>query len=212
MLQKSFPKGLSVPVCAGAFPGEACLHTLKRFAPGSRLFRKGRKTLYEKLPIRIKEKYFMSATRRLFLSLTILTLGLFMVCASSFAQEARSTDKPVVAFKGPQLKDWQNASENERYSFLVGVVTMFEAEREWQSPKMLPVRQSAIGLWAKGLMGVTFKDMHDAINAYIVENPGDMDEQVLIVLGRIYVRPAITEQDMAHARAKVAELEKRGKR
>lgn len=154
----------------------------------------------------------MSATRRLFLSLTILTLGLFMVCASSFAQEADSMEKTVVSFKAPQLKDWQNAAENERYAFLVGVVTMFEAEREWQGPKALPITQSTVGLWAKGLVGVTFKDMHDAIDAYIAENPGDMDEQVLTVLGRVYVRPGMSDRQLDQARAKVAEIEKQRNR
>ena len=154
----------------------------------------------------------MSATRRLFLSLTILTLGLFMACASSFAQEADSMDQDVVSFKAPQLKDWKNAPESERYAFLVGVVTMFEAEREWQGPKALPIKQSTIGLWAKGLVGVTFKDMHNAIDAYIAENPNDMDEQVLTILGRIYVRPTMDDREIAQARAKVAEIEKQRKR
>lgn len=142
----------------------------------------------------------MSATSRLLLCLAALTMGLFMVCAPGFAQEIGSVaDKPVVTFKAPQLKDWQNASEQERYAFLIGVATMLDAEREWQSPKMLPVNQSTIGLWSKSLSDVTFREMHEAVNAYIKAHPDKMDEQVLKVLGLIYVDPQLTEKERAQA-------------
>ena len=144
----------------------------------------------------------MSATSRLFLCLAALTMGLFMVCAPGFAQETGNiADKPVVAFKAPQLKDWQNASEQERYAFLIGIAAMLDAEREWQSPKMLPVSQSTVGMWSRALSDVSFREMHDAVNAYIAANPDKMDDQVLRVLGRIYVEPRLTEKERAQATA-----------
>ena len=157
----------------------------------------------------------MRTTRRLLLSLTAVTIGMCMVCAPGFAKEPGSDstiDKTVVSFKAPQLKDWQNAAENERYAFLIGVVAMFEAEREWQSPKMLPVKQSTIGVWNKGLTGVTFRDMHDAIDAYIKAHPEAMDEQVLMVLGRIYVAPVMTDAERTQAKARYTQIQKSAQR
>lgn len=151
----------------------------------------------------------MNATHRFLLGLAAMTISACMVCGPGFAQApAGVADKPVVAFTAPQLKDWQAASENERYAFLIGLAAMLDAEREWQGEKMLPIKQSSIGMWSKGLTGVTFREMHDAVNAYIAQNPDTMDDQVLAVLGRIYVGPNLTEKEKAQAKARYQQIQK----
>ena len=93
----------------------------------------------------------MNATHRFLLGLAAMTISACMVCGPGFAQApAGVADKPVVAFTAPQLKDWQAASENERYAFLIGLAAMLDAEREWQGEKCCPSNKALSACGARG--------------------------------------------------------------
>ncbi len=102
---------------------------------------------------------------------------------------AEATQVPLV-----RLKDWRDSTDHERYSFLVGFVTALDMEREWQGAKPLPLQQSLVGNWGRGLHGITLRAINDNINAYIAANPDDLNRPVVEYLWFTYVQPKVTEK------------------
>lgn len=92
------------------------------------------------------------------------------------------------------LKTWKDSTEQERYGFLVGFMSMLELEKKWQGEKPLPLKQSLVPSWSRGLSDVTLKQIHDTINEYIAANPGDMDRQVVEVMWFKFAQPKVTEK------------------
>ena len=137
-----------------------------------------------------------------FQSYLIAALGLALCVALatplvSLAEEAPQSprhevkDKEVSETPVVTLQRWQNAQENERYSFLVGFATMMEIEHSWQGEKPLPYKQSLISCWYEGLKGMTYKELYDRIEAYIAAHPGDMDLPLPRVIWFEVVQPKV---------------------
>ena len=92
------------------------------------------------------------------------------------------------------LKTWKDSTEQERYGFLVGFMSMLELEKKWQGDKPLSLKQSLVPSWSKGLSDISLKQIHDTINEYIAANPGDMDRQVVEVMWFKFAQPKVTEK------------------
>ncbi len=92
------------------------------------------------------------------------------------------------------LNTWKDSTEQERYGFLVGFVTMMELERQWQGQNPLPLKLSLVQSWSKGFEGVTLKQIHDTLDEYIAANPKDLDRQVVEVLWFKFAQPKVKEQ------------------
>ena len=108
-----------------------------------------------------------------------------------------------------QLKHWKNSSTAERRAFLMGFISMAQLEYAWQGKNALPVEQSTAATWMRGLAGVTIPQMDAALNSYIDKYPNAMERTVIETLGRIYVRPKLTdkERDSAARRVDVLKTE-----
>ena len=145
----------------------------------------------------------------MFVFLPVLCLCLASGQASSEAASRQEKIERISAVNCPavRLSHWQNSSEQERFAFLFGLVTMLEVEREWQGSKPLPVNRSTVGTWSRGLAGVTLKAMDTALAEYIAANPDKLDMPVVEALGRIYVRPEMSDSELALARSRYAEMQ-----
>lgn len=107
------------------------------------------------------------------------------------------------------LKHWKNSSITERHAFLMGFVSMIQMEYAWQGKKPLPVKSSTAASWMRGLDGVTIQKMDTALNDYIDNHPDSMEKTVIEILGRLYVRPKLTdkERDIAAKRVEILKTE-----
>jgi len=108
------------------------------------------------------------------------------------------------------LDHWRNSSRDEKLAFLFGFASLLEMEKEWQGNRPLPIKQSIIGSWIRGLDGVTLGQMSDAIDAYATRHPDQMELSVLEVLGGLYVRPNMTQAEMVEADKRVREMKTGG--
>lgn len=104
------------------------------------------------------------------------------------------------------LQDWKASAKSEKLAFLFGLATMIELEKEWQGPNALPISQSLNQSWVRGLDGVPLGSMSDAVDRYYDEHPTLSQMSVLEALGRIYVRPKLSEQERREAAAKVQRI------
>ena len=133
----------------------------------------------------------------LLMASTLLLSAVFMVPVDSFAEEAPQghikseevTDTPTVT-----LERWQNANEDERYSFLVGFMTMLDIEHSWQGDHPRPYKESLIGCWYQGLKGMTYKEVYTAIQDYIAAHPGDLELPLPQVIWFELVQPKVADK------------------
>lgn len=108
-------------------------------------------------------------------------------------KEAISKNVPA-SFPVVTLKDWRDSSDDARYSFLLGFATALEMEREWQGGKPLPLEESLNNSWIKGLNNRTFVEIHDNVNKYIAQNPGDLQRPLVEYLWYAYAQPKVDEK------------------
>ena len=117
---------------------------------------------------------------------------------SSFAEEEpirgeiKGTDveaTPVVT-----LHNWQNAAENERYSFLIGFVSLLDIEHSWQGEHPRPYKESLIDCWYQGLKGMTYKELYAVIENYIAAHPGDLALPLPQVIWFEVVQPKVADK------------------
>lgn len=101
----------------------------------------------------------------------------------------------AISVPAVQLKHWKDSTVQERHSFLMGFIGMLEIERAWQGKNELPITQSTVSSWCRGLVGVTIPEMDNALNTYIMEHPKAMERTVIETLGRIYVRPKLSKSE-----------------
>ena len=92
------------------------------------------------------------------------------------------------------LKRWQNANEDERYSFLVGFMSMLDIEHSWQGDEPLPYKESLIDCWYQGLKGMTYKEVYAAIENYIATHPGDLELPLPQVIWFELVQPKVADK------------------
>ena len=111
---------------------------------------------------------------------------------SSKFEKAEVVEAPYVA-----LRHWKASSEWERYAYLIGFMNMLEFEKEWRIryyKDMPPMQGSSIGSWVKGLEGMTWKTVYDSIEAYIADNPNDMNLSLIEMLWYKFVHPALEKE------------------
>lgn len=133
----------------------------------------------------------------LVLAAAVILGATFAVPAGSFAEESprgqiKNTDvedTPVVT-----LQRWQNAAENERYSFLVGFVTMLDIEHSWQGDHPLPYKDSLIDCWYQGLKGMSYKELYGVIENYIATHPKDLELPLPQVIWFEVVQPKVADK------------------
>ena len=146
----------------------------------------------------------MRTAYRIMFCLAAAALITLTAPAASMAQKAAPVQGTVASPPLPviTLDIWKNSTDQERRAFLMGLVSMLEMENAWQGKNPLPIEQSIVPTWVRGLSGVTIPDMDNALNDYLVKNPKAGDRSVLMVLGRLYVRPKLThdERDSAAKR------------
>ena len=119
------------------------------------------------------------------------------VPVSSVAEEAingQLKDTEVNATPKVTLERWQNADERERYSFLVGFVTMLEIERSWQGDAPRPYKESLIDCWYQGLNGMTYQELYASIENYIATHPGDLELPLHHVIWFELVQPKVADK------------------
>ena len=124
----------------------------------------------------------------------VALMGIMLVPALSFADGELASGS--IKKTGLTLEHWKNSSRAEQKAFLYGFLTAWKGAVEWQGEKKLPVNRSLAGPWVKALDGVSYEQICDSLDAYIEQNPNDMDENVLVVLGRMYMRPNLTPAEL----------------
>lgn len=141
----------------------------------------------------------MPTAHRIIFSLAAIALLSFCLSVAAVAKDivktTNSGEAAAVHFSGVQLKHWKESPIQERYAFLAGFVSMLEVERSWQGKNGLPITESTVSTWMRGLSGATIKGMDNALNKYIVDNPKKIDKPVVEVLGLVYVRPKLTKHE-----------------
>ena len=136
------------------------------------------------------------------LAALVIISGASALPAAAKSTAKKAADVSAVYFPSVQLKHWKNSTSDERFAFLAGFVSMLEVERAWQGNDLLPIKESTVGTWVRGLSGVTLKDMDMAVNEYIATHPNDLERNVVEVLGRLYVRPKMTAGERKTAGAR----------
>lgn len=120
-----------------------------------------------------------------------VTCIFLLIFAFSHKAHAKNSEKPGSA-PVVTMQIWNASSEQEQYSFLAGVVSMFELEKEWQGQRgLLPLNQSMIGSWGMGMDGMSIKNIRNTVNAYSINHPNEGDRLVLEVLWREFVQPKL---------------------
>lgn len=147
----------------------------------------------------MSKRYLKPANQLLSIAAFLLCCILFNpVAAFSFNPDpnlnraVQGVDCPVVT-----LTHWQKSEASERYSFLIGFMTMLELEQEWQGNPPLPPEQSRIGQWVKGLGDVPITTVYERINKFMAANPSRMDMSVVEVMWREFVLPKIAQDTSA---------------
>ncbi len=137
----------------------------------------------------------MNMHRHAFKMLLALALVLALA-AGAFAQSASPQGKKaeVSEVQPVTLESWRDSTDQTRYAFLIGFVTMMELEKNYQGrngPAPLPLKQSLIGAWSVGLSDLTLKEIFDQTNDYIEKNPGQLKRLVVDYWWYTYAQPKI---------------------
>lgn len=140
----------------------------------------------------------------------VLIVMLAVPAAVSAEGLAKDTVRDADAFSPVQLRHWKNSPQNERYAFLIGFFSILELEHAWQGKQALPISQSINSSWVRGLSGKTLQEISAAVDQYYHFNPGAEDTPVVEVIGRIYVKPVLTEAERKAAAARYDKLKAEG--
>lgn len=117
-----------------------------------------------------------------------------------------SPRQEVMSLPSLTLQNWQASAKSEKLSFLFGLATMVELEKEWQGDQPLPISQSLNQSWVRGLDGVSLGTISAALDKYADEHPTLSQMSVLEALGRIYVRPKLNDAERKEAAAKAQQI------
>lgn len=138
---------------------------------------------------------------KMYRSFICVTALLVMVCGLSLTGLAQS-GKSLLAVPVVTLENWKHSTEDERYSFLVGFMSMLDIEQAWQGYPPLPVSKSINGFWIRGLSGVSVQEIRTSLDNYITAHPDEMNRPVLEIIGRLYIGPKLTEAEKKAANAR----------
>lgn len=138
-----------------------------------------------------------------FVLLMTLVLSAVWLSAPASAQDTSYNRKQVPSIDAAQvvplvtLRNWKESKPNERYAFLIGFVTMVEAEKEWQGrkgKKLQPFKNSLVGSWVKGFENRPLKELYDGINDYIEAHPSELHKPLAEVMWFSFVQPRLPEK------------------
>ena len=145
--------------------------------------------------------------RKIIWSTAVLALmGLFLI---PLGRVAEAKDE-ALSSHSLTLSHWKYSSESEQRAFLMGFISALGMEKMWQADKPQPIEKSLVGVWARGLDGLSYPEICRTLNEYITQHPEQMDEDVMKVLADIYVRPKMTQDERKEASAHYAKI--RGER
>ena len=133
----------------------------------------------------------------LILAAAVVIGATFTIPSGAFAEEVageKIVNTEVNATPVVTLQRWQNAAENERYSFLIGFATMLDIERAWQGDHPRPYKESLIDCWYQGLNGMTYKELYTVIENYIATHPGDLELPLPQVIWFEVVQPKVADK------------------
>jgi len=143
-----------------------------------------------------------------FTTAAVLTAALALggLCLVPAPGKADLADVSAVSCPIVRLKHWQSSGDKEKLSFLFGIASMLEMEREWQNGQPLPVSRSIVQPWVKALSGKTLGQIAEALDAYIKQYPDRLEEPVLKALGELYVRDALSPKERQEAGARYRQV------
>lgn len=101
--------------------------------------------------------------------------------------EPREVSIPLVT-----LQHWKDSTPGERYSFLIGFVTMLELEKEWQGQngrELLPFDQSLVGAWVRGFENRPLAEIYNGLNRYVADKPGELNRPAAEVMWFLFAQP-----------------------
>lgn len=154
------------------------------------------------------QEVIMLKARRFMLSLAVTAAVLLAAPSVTPALAAEEVAQvSVVQFPAVQLKDWKNSTQGEKNSFLIGFLSLMALEGFWQGMDPLPIEQSTINAWVRGLSDVSLRDMANTVDAYIAAHPQNMNMGVIEVLGQEYVTPKLSKSERDKASARVQTLQ-----
>ncbi len=88
-------------------------------------------------------------------------------------------------------KHWAKATQAEKMSYLLGMGTIIELEKEYQGDK--PLEDSLNHKLVKGLSGHTFREIKGHVDTFYDNNPEKMDVPVVEVIWYELVAPTLNE-------------------
>lgn len=100
------------------------------------------------------------------------------------------------------LQHWRDSTAGERYSFLIGFVTMLELEKEWQGRvggRIMPFEQSLVESWTIGFANRPLSEIYNGLNQYLAAHPDELDRPVAEVMWFIYVKPRLDDHEQRAA-------------
>lgn len=131
----------------------------------------------------------------------VLILSVFELSAcgngpSQDAPENAASQQAVEAAGVPlvTMKHWRDSTSGERYSFLIGFVTMLELEKEWQGRddgEILPFDKSLVASWVAGFAHRPLFEIYNELNKHLADHPGELERQVAEVMWFIFVQPRL---------------------
>jgi hypothetical protein len=103
-------------------------------------------------------------------------LGAFVLAQPGTAK-AEAYTFPVITGE-----NWTNATPQERLSFIAGMTTMIELEKEVQGANPPADQKSLVPGWVSGLSRFTLKEIVEALDKVFVEKPELKAKPVVEVL------------------------------
>jgi|GEM_PF-2756667 hypothetical protein len=147
-----------------------------------------------------------SRTKALFLTILMLALALCPGCSTESGElppaDIAQVDPQDISIPLVTLKHWKDSTPGERYSFLIGFVTMLELEKECQGRngrELLPFEQSLIGAWVRGFENRPLAEIYNGLNRFIADNPGDLDRPVALVMWFLFAQPRMLAERISEA-------------
>ena len=124
-------------------------------------------------------------------SIFLVLMAALVFSSPLLAQRANQTVEEKVTNTGVTLTAWNDSTQQEKYAYLLGLMTMVEMEKNWQGENPLPFKQSLASSWSIGLSDMTFKQIADTVDNYAAAHPDEGQRQVVEVLWFQLVQPKI---------------------
>lgn len=106
----------------------------------------------------------------------LAVLGVFLLSAPGMARDAQ-TAFPVITGE-----HWMNATPQERLSFVAGLTTMIELEKEVQGSTPPADQRTLVPAWVSGLSRFTLKEIVAAMDEAYAKKPDLKAKPVVEVL------------------------------